>query len=457
MTMLAFIEAEGIGAKRDPALADQLLAGAMRLWSEEGVALEYLQMAEFTDRPKAADRKILAGAMQKTALLAARAARRIGRKEKVLPDADLRALSAPASNALGAGQSWLAEHWRQLDKEDRRVESLRLAAEAGDSDAQSSYAFHLLAGDPQSMDHAQVRRWMRAAAFGGETAAMRYLSQQEIIRHDWKAAERWLMAAVRMNNPDAILDLAQLYEQDHQEAGQTVKQAFDWYVLMAEDDLPEARRRAARLAMRGKGTPKDPAKAQRWLQQDAEAGDAESQLELALGYLAGAFGAGQEKSARPWIDRFMASEDNAPKIGYADWLYKRSAVPADRGQAVRLWEELRAAGEPWATNNMAWAFCTAPEPSARDVKRGMELSEEMLKDPDLPSGRLDTVAACQAAAGEYSRAADTQQKAILKFAAYWGPDAYVYDNEGDDGYISRLKLYQEGKPYIDKPGWEPET
>ena len=457
MTMLAFIEAEGIGTRRDPALADQLLSAAMRLWTEEGVAIEYLQMAEFTDRPKAADRKVLAGAMQKTALLASRAAQRIGREEKVLRGPELQALAAPASNALGTGQSWLAEHWRQLDNEDLRVESLRLAAEAGDADAQSSYAFHLLAGDPQSIDHAQVRRWMRAAAFGGETGAMKYLSQQEIIRHDWKAAERWLMAAVRMNDSAAMLDLAQLYEQDHQEAGQTVKQAFDWYVLMAEDGFPEARRRAARLAMRGKGTPKDPVKAQRWLQQDAEAGDAESQLELALGYLEGAFGTGLQKSAQPWVDRFMASDDNSPKIAYADWLYKRSAVPADRARGVRLWEELRAAGEPWATNNMAWAFCTAPEPSARDVKRGMELSEEMLADPDLPSGRLDTVAACLAAAGEYSRAADTQQRAILKYVAYWGPDAKVYDNEGDDGYMSRLKLYQEGKPYIDKPGWAPET
>ena len=40
----------------------------------------------------------------------------------------------------------------------------------------------------------------------------------------------------------------------------------------------------------------------------------------------------------------MASDDNSPKIAYADWLYKRSAVPADRARGVRLWEELRAAG-----------------------------------------------------------------------------------------------------------------
>lgn len=460
MTLLAFLHAEGVGVKRDAALADQLLSAASHLWNEEGVALEYLHMADMTERPKAAERKVLAEAMRKPAIVAAKAAQRILKGEKALSDAEVQALSAAGSNGIGAGQSWLSEHWRQLENEDLRIASLRLAAEAGDAYAQSSYAFHLLGKDSSPADRDQAQRWMRSAALGGNAAAMKYLSQQEYLQHNWKSAARWLMAAVGSNDSDAMLQLAQLYEQDHQDAGQTVKQAFDWYVLMAgDDDAQEARRRAARLAIQGKGTPKDTAKALQWLMQDAEAGDTTSQMQLALAYLDGDFGADQRKSAQIWIDRAMASDDNDPKMGYAEWLFHRSGAAEDRTRAVGIWEALDKAGEPWAVNNMAWAFCTAVEPSARNVERGAELAEAILKKPDLMAPFLDTAAACLAAAGDYSRAAETQRRAISKYAAYWGWDAdtVINDSKDEDGYTTRLKLYQQGKPYVDKRSSEPEA
>jgi TPR repeat protein len=458
MTLLAFVHAEGIGVKRDTALADQLLLAAMRLWTEEGVALEYIELAELAGRPGAVDRKVLAAAMQKPAVLAARAARRIAKKEKTLSEQERQALSAPASNAMGTGQSWLSEHWRQLEKEDLRVKAMRLAAEAGDVHAQRTYAYHLLQADPQRVDHGQVQHWMREAAFGGDASAMEYLSQQAAIRHEWKAAERWLMAAVASGDIEAMLALARLYEQDHSDVGQTVKQAFEWYVTLAgPDNIPEARRRAARLAIQGKGTPKDPARALQWLLQDAEAGDTTSQMQLAIGYLDGDFGAEQHKSAQPWIDRVMAADDNEPKMSYAGWLFRRSNTPEGRARGVRILEQLREAGEPWGTNNLAWALCTAPDASARDVKRGMELSEAILKEPEPSAAWLDTVAACQAAAEDYPRAVETQQRAISKFVAYWGPGTDIYESEDDDGYVSRLKLYQSNKPYIDKHAAGPDS
>lgn len=450
MTLLAFIHAEGVGVKRDAALADQLLSAAMRLWTEEGVALEYLELAELAGRPKAVDRKVLAGAMQKTPVVAARAAKRISKSETDLSERELQALSAPSSNALGTGQSWLSEHWRQRENQDMHVKAMHLAAEAGDPYAQATYAFHLLQGDPQQADHTQAQHWMREAAFGGQASAMKYLSQQAIIQQDWKAAERWLMAAVDANDIEAMLDLARLYEQDHQDAGQTVKQAFDWYVALGGlGNVPEARRRAARLAMQGKGTPKDPDKALQWLLQDAEAGDTTSQMRLALGYLDGELGAGRQKDAQPWIDRVMASDDSDAKMGYAGWLF-RSNAPGDRARGLRMLEELRAAGVTWATNNLAWALCTAEDPAARNIKRGMELSETILKEAKPSAAWLDTVAACQAAAEDYPRAVETQQRAVSKFIGYWGLSADIYERDDDDGYVSRLKLYQAKKPYIDK-------
>lgn len=460
MTLLAFLHAEGVGVKRDAALADQLLAAAMRLWNEEGVALEYLHLADTTERPKAADRKVLADAMRKPAIVAVKAMQRILKEDKALSEAEVQVLSAPGSNGVGTGQAWLAEHWRQRENEALRIASLRLAAQAGEAYAQRSYAFHLLEEDRSPAERAQAQQWMRSAALGGDAQAMKYLFQQDYLQQNWKSAARWLMAAVVANDTEAMLQLAQLYEQDHQDAGQTVKQAFDWYVLMADNDhMPEARRRAARLAIQGKGTPKDTARALQWLKQDAEAGDTTSQMQLALAYLDGDFGADQRKSAQVWIDRVMAANANDPKMGYAEWLYHRSAAAEDRTRAVGIWEALDKAGEPWAVNNMAWAFCTAVEPSARNVKRGVELSEAILKKPDLMAPFLDTAAACQAAAGDYSRAAETQRRAISKYAAYWGWDAdtVIHDSKDEDGYTTRLKLYQQGKPYVDKRSSEPDA
>ncbi|KAF1712802.1 tetratricopeptide repeat protein [Pseudoxanthomonas sacheonensis] len=451
MAMLAFVQAEGIGVKRDSALADQLLSAAMRLWNVEGVAIEYLSLANMTERPKAADRKVLAEAMRKPAVLAVKAAKRVAGKEKELSASELQALAAPGSNGLGTGQAWLSEYWRQLGNENLALASLGLAAEQGDVFAQGTYAFHLLDEGASAAEAEQAQRLMRTAALGGNAAAMRYLSQQEFIRHEWKSSARWLMAAVTTNDSDAMLQLAGLYEEDHQDAGQTAKQAFDWYVLMADsDNIPEARRRAARLAIKGKGTDKDPAKALQWLTKDAEAGDAASQIQLALAYFNGDFGDDQRNKGQVWADRVMASQDIDSKSSYAEWLYHRSGKTEDRARAVRMWQELDKAGDTWAVNNMAWAFCTAAEPAGRDAGRGVELAKAMLEKPDISAAFLDTVAACQAAAGDYPHAVETQRRAIAEFVAYWGPGAEDFDAKEEDGFTSRLKLYQQGKPYIDK-------
>lgn len=201
--------------------------------------------------------------------------------------------------------------------------------------------------------------------------------------------------------------------------------------------------------MKGKGTARDRARAEQWLLQDAQAGDATSQLLLAIAYLDGDLGAESAVKAKPWIDRILASDEREPKVGYADWLYRNRKGAEDRALAKRLWTESQHDNQSWALNNMAWAYCTSVDPSARDVAAGMRYSEQMLKDSDIALGKLDTVAACQAATGKYADAVETQQRVISKFVRYWSLDALTEEMD-ESGFLDRLRLYQQGKPYLDE-------
>jgi TPR repeat protein len=448
MVMLAFLHAEGIVAKRNDEVADGLLAAAIRLSGEEDVAIEYLTLSSVVDRPKAMERKSLATALERPAMRAALAVDKLERKA-LLQERDLQALDAPSSNAVGVGHAWLSKYWLQQEKEDLRLQSLRQGADEGDPDAQQALAFYLMTKSPETST-AQALALMQAAALGGEASAMKYLSARAVILRQWKSAERWLMGAIRANDNEAMLSLANLYEEDHGEVGQTAKQAFDWYSEMSRDPpMADARRHAARMAMKGKGTAKDPAQAEKWLLQDAEAGDGTSQLLLAIGYLEGDLGAGAAGKAQAWIAKMLASNDRSAKVGYADWLYGNRTDADDRALARRLWTDSQHDEASWALNNMAWAYCTSVDPTARDAVAGMTYSQQMLKDPDLSWGKLDTIAACQAATGDYAKAVQSQQEVISKFVRYWNLDVLTEDQD-ESGFLNRLKLYQQKKPYLDE-------
>lgn len=449
MVMLAFVNAEGIVGRRNETLADGLLEAAIRLSSEEEVALQYVALCDNSKRPQATARKPLLAALRRTAVVAELARGKIGDNASVISVAEQQALAAPSSNAIGTGQAWLADHWRQLDKQPARIEASRLAADRGDAHAQSSLAYHLLLDSPQPAPE-QAQALMRQAAAGGNTSAMSYLSARAELLHDWKAAERWLALPARSGNEAAMMALASLYEMGGEASGRDPKQAFDWYQEFSKyPSMLEARRAAARMATAGKGTPKDAARAEQWLLQDAGAGDTQSQLTLAIAYLDGELGEASAAKAQPWIDKVLASEDPGGKIGYADWLHRKGKRSEDMVLARRLLIEAQHAGSEWALNNLAWALCTSANPLARDFAAGMAHSQEMLKDPALPRSRLDTVAACQAASGDYAAAARTQQAVIDRYLRYYGLDKMTEDRD-PNGFLARLKLYQQGKPYLDK-------
>jgi tetratricopeptide (TPR) repeat protein len=121
-----------------------------------------------------------------------------------------------------------------------------------------------------------------------------------------------------------------------------------------------------------------------------------------------------------------------------------------RGHFLCIGLQLEAAGKHEAAirvwNFMAWAFATSSAPQVFDPKMAMVFAQrivEMTKRQDPQA--LDTLAAAQAASGQYEQAIQTAQAAIKL--------ANSQDNKRlADAISRRLQFYQQGKPYRCGPG-----
>jgi Tfp pilus assembly protein PilF len=112
----------------------------------------------------------------------------------------------------------------------------------------------------------------------------------------------------------------------------------------------------------------------------------------------------------------------------------------DYSEAIRL-----DPTSPWGHAGLAWILATCPDPKYRDGKKAIEQATQACelggsKDPYLAEVR----AAAHAEAGDFEQAVEWQTKAVKEASGIPG-----LNTEGDR---SRLKLYQEKKPYHNDRG-----
>ena len=147
------------------------------------------------------------------------------------------------------------------------------------------------------------------------------------------------------------------------------------------------------------------------------------------------------------MERAIAAGSNRARAGFAQWLHSgKGSTPERRRRALALLREGDPEGDYFDNlrNSHAWILCVSAYDDAYDPFAGWALAQRMLAASSLAAAELDTIAACQAANGDFAGAAKRQQQAI---------DALPKDvqdrPDGSPGLFDRLRLYRAGKAYRD--------
>ena len=462
MVMLSYAYAHGIGTSPDPDMADALLDAAVELSYQGFASVEYAQLwrtanegtipAPLVDRLLAAERD---GEPNARSLLVFEQLKRAADVQSdVVPADSIAHLSKPRPDTTGLEYSLLADYYQDRGEADLSLEWRRKGAAAGYPEDQFLLAVELMENDKTDAGRARVRELMVLSAHGGNAGAQRYLAHESSRQGRWSEVEGWLLDAAQNGDPAAIFDLAGVYEWGYPGVVGTVERSVAAYTAIADNDEgeqgAEARRRLAAMAAAGRGMPKDPVKARAWLLADAERGDHESQSLLGSLILQGELGDVDTAEGIRWMERAIAADTPSAYVDYGAWLYYVDKAPGSRMKGVRTWEDAHAKGITLASNNLAWARCTSPDPEVLDARRGLEVAMAMGDPLELGPAEVDTVAACHAAAGEFERARELQSLAIEQVAVQLPADgnADVDDVAASlEGFRQRLALYEGRQGY----------
>lgn len=457
MAMLAYAYAQGLGAERDEAAATALLDAADRRWPRGGASAFYATFWLVRHQ----------GAIPAFVQSRIDAARRLGNpnidgvvlyrqasaSEPKLDADDIARLAHADYNARGAGYAIVAGFYARTGDDDNAREWTRRAAEAGDADSMASQGARLMRGDGVPRDKQAARSLFVEAAHGGSAFAARMLAYEAMEDGKWQEAMAWLLAPMSAGDIQALIDGAGIYEFERPGFAGEQERALAIYTSLADDnDVAEARRRLAGMALQGRGMPKDPRRAEAWLRQDAEKGDHQSEMMLGSSYLSGEYGRVDETEGRRWMEKAMAAGNQDAFSDFGLWLLNKKNTPDSRREGLDVLRRGVELGGTSAMNNLAWALCTTPHDDIRDPKGGLEVGARMGEPEELHASFRDTVAACHAANNQYEEAVRLQRSALQEFRRYAdasGPNGREEMAETLEGVSERLALYQAGKPFVE--------
>lgn len=307
----------------------------------------------------------------------------------------------------------------------------RLFADRGDPDAQFELGIRLVTGEGITKDEKQGVGLIQKAA------AQNHLRAQHV--------------------------LGSLYEE-----GVGVKEdmakALEWYRKAANNGFAMAQHSLGILYDTGKGVTKDPKESAQWFRNAANQDFPPSQAAYASKLERGD---GLEKSttkAATWYLRAAQAEYVPAMTKLANMYYTGTGVPLDYRRTSAWYRRATRAGDPWATNDLAWFLATCPDESFHDAETSLVLAKAAVKIIAEKSGEqrhemLDTLAASMARNDDFLGAVLWQKKSIALLAEDKELDDKAREKLKEE-FTTRLKSYQKQEPYTEQeakaePGAEP--
>jgi TPR repeat protein len=448
MVLLATAYFEGVGVDRDAKAAMTLLDAADKRFGKFDASVAfaelYLQRHDLPFPQELQERLSRAKAAGNPApdqfLLRAK----INDKNHPRLSADeLAILEAQAKQGLVTPLSMLFDYYDAQKDDSAALAWLRRAADAGVPEDQAELAYHLYDGKKPAKDQPEAVGWMRLAADGGNNFAIRFMAATRKDANDPKGVEAWLTAGAMNNDTRSLLQLAEFYLEDPPGVSGDSKRGVQLLETLATSlDSVEAGRELAILKVDGTKTAKDLDGARKLLAKNAEGGDGDSQVVLGAFLLDGKLGAVDEAKGLAWLQKAIdAGNASAPSaLGY--WLYYTKHTNESRARALAIWRKALK-GNLEVANNLAWALCTSPNPTAADAGEGLQIAKGMGDPEDIFVSVADTVGSCYATAGQYPQAARIQARVVERLSTADPKNASLKEMR------ARLALYESGKRYVD--------
>lgn len=451
--LLAVAYSRGLGVAKDEKAALTLLdAAAKRLGEGRALAL-YVGTQMTAAKPGALPSAVLrrleaavAGGDELATIILAAWQQKSG---VTLAPAMLERLSAVADKGFPSAYGLVAHgHMQASDTEAARAWLLRAGATRLGT-LQLMLARMYEQGEVFDKDREQARHWYAEAGMSAESRAMNWMASYYEEKQDWPRMVGWLQSAASVGDLPATLELARAYLAGHQGVQGSKDDALEILRELDRDfDYAPARSYLASLHLEGDILPKDAAITRGLLEPDARKGDAMAQYLLGSAIKEGLLEPASATEGIDWLEKAVAQEFAPALIDFGMALYYGRGIARDLDRAIILLERVAKKGVVLALNNLAWAFCTAPDAKLRDPARGLGYTEKM-GDPDkLDPGYIDTVAACHAASGDFTKAVELQRKAV----------SGLPDDASDDlrrRLSQRIDDYRAGKPYIETEIPEP--
>jgi len=328
----------------------------------------------------------------------------------------------------------------------KAMQCYREAAQAGHGSAINNVGALYELGLGVDRDYAAAMHWYKKAADHGHERAMSNIgdlyAEGKGVSRDREKAMEWQRRAAANGSGSGMAQLGLYYEKGWG-TKRNVREAIGWYEKGIANGSKVAMFNLALIYAHGKGVPKDGAKAARLFRMMIEK---DYMVHEATGRLASLYlhGDGVPKDHVEALKLYRAAAESKKDFDVrrlAWMLCCGDTEVRDIGEGVRLYRALADKGGARSQNSLAWIMATSRDTSFHDGSEAVKYALMATRQKEK-STYLDTLAAAYARDGQFEKAVETQQKAISAIKKEKSPN-----KEEIADFETRLRLYEEGKPY----------